>query len=88
MTVKAWVPPASARYDEVSVRITVAPFGDFNCDGSVNSLDAAWILQLAAGFVLQISNTCPSDVNHDGELNSVDVLLILQFDAGLITSFP
>jgi hypothetical protein len=87
VTVKAWAGPATVSYASASVRITVAPLGDFNCDGATDALDASWILQLSAGIILQISNTCYSDVNGDGDVNAVDALLILQFDAGLVPHF-
>ncbi len=87
VTVKAWAGPATVSYASASVRITVAPLGDFNCDGSTDALDAFWILQLSAGIILQISNTCYSDVNGDGDVNVIDAMLILQFDAGLLPHF-
>lgn len=87
VTVKAWAGPATVSYTSASVRITVAPLGDFNCDGSTDALDAFWILQLNAGIILQISNTCYSDVNGDGDVNAIDAMLILQFDAGLLPHF-
>ncbi|OGO50571.1 MAG: hypothetical protein A2148_04795 [Chloroflexi bacterium RBG_16_68_14] len=61
--------------------------GDANCNGSVNSIDAALVLQLEAGFIDSLP--CPenSDLNHDGSTSSLDATLILQYDAGLVDGF-
>ena len=58
--------------------------GDSNCDGSVNAIDAALVLQLSAGLIG--SPPCPgsADVNGDGSINAIDAALILQYSAGLI----
>ncbi len=71
---------------EASVSITGAPIlpGDVNSDGSVDNLDAAWVLQYDARLRASIEN---GDVNNDGVVNSVDAALILKFDAGLISAF-
>ena len=60
--------------------------GDSNCDGLVNSIDAASILQFTAG--LTDLPRCPlnADVNRSGDITSVDATLILQFTAGLLPS--
>ena len=48
--------------------------GDASCDGSVNSIDAALILQFNAGFTtLNCSEN--ADVNRDGRVDSVDASL-------------
>jgi hypothetical protein len=62
--------------------------GDVNDDGSVNSIDAALILQLTAGLVGSLLNEPSADVNGDGTINSIDAALVLQFTAGLIPSLP
>ena len=54
-----------------------AAVGDANCDGSVNSIDAALILQLHAGLIDEVCGD--ADVNEDGTVNSIDALLIIQF---------
>lgn len=58
--------------------------GDANCDGTVNRIDAAIVLQFSAGLITSVP--CPQnvDVNNDGAINSVDAALILQYVAGLI----
>ena len=58
--------------------------GDANCDDTINSIDAALVLQLSAGLI--DSPPCPgsADVNGDGSINAIDAALILQYGAGLI----
>ena len=58
--------------------------GDANCDGSVNALDATFLLQFAAGLIDSLPCQDKSDVNGDGVSDSLDAALVLQFDAGLI----
>jgi hypothetical protein len=61
--------------------------GDVNCDGNVNSIDAALVLQFDAALIASLP--CQNaDVNADGATNAIDAALILQFDAGLIDSLP
>ncbi|OGO51049.1 MAG: hypothetical protein A2148_10730 [Chloroflexi bacterium RBG_16_68_14] len=62
--------------------------GDVNCDGRVNSIDAALILQFAAGLIDELPCPEKDDVNVDGTINSIDATLILQYDSGLIDSLP
>ena len=59
--------------------------GDANKDGTVNSIDAALILQFIAGLTGEWPN---SDTNGDGTSNAIDVALILQFTAGFLTGLP
>ena len=66
---------------------TPAPLpGDANCDGTVNSIDAALVLQFNAGLLGSLP--CRGDVNGDGKVTSIDAALILQFAAGLLDSLP
>ena len=62
--------------------------GDANCNGSVDSIDAALILQLTAGLV--DSHPCQgnADVNDSGAVDSIDAALVLQFTAGLLPILP
>ena len=62
--------------------------GDVNCDGLVNSIDAALVLQLVAGLLDSLPCETAADVNGDGAINAIDAALILQFGAGLISSLP
>ncbi len=60
--------------------------GDANKDGTVNSIDAALVLQRTAGLLPSINPN--ADVNGDGRIDSIDAALILQFVAGLIPRLP
>jgi parallel beta-helix repeat protein len=59
--------------------------GDVDCSGSVNSIDAAFLLQHTAGLIGSLPCAANADVNGDGNTNSLDAALILQFSAGLIS---
>ncbi len=65
-----------------------ASTGDSNCDGSINSIDAALILQYGAGLTSSLPCQEGADVDSDGSINSIDAALILQFTAGLVDSLP
>ena len=58
--------------------------GDVNDSGSVDSIDAALVLQLTAGLVGSLENEASADVNGDGTINAIDAALILQRTAGLL----
>ncbi len=61
--------------------------GDVNCDGVVNAIDAALVLQATAGLIAGLP--CPGgDVNRDGHVDAIDAALILQYVAGLIPVLP
>jgi len=62
--------------------------GDANCDGIVNPVDAALILQHIVGRLSALPCETASDVNGDAVINPLDSLLILQFAAGLIHTLP
>jgi subtilisin family serine protease/glucose/arabinose dehydrogenase len=62
--------------------------GDVNCDGRVNSVDAALILQRVAGLIQTLPCMAQADVNGDGEADAIDAALILQLEAGLLDSLP
>lgn len=63
-------------------------FGDANCDGTVNAIDAAFMLQFGAGLITALPCPAAADVNRDGSINSIDVALVLQYIAGLIGHLP
>lgn len=57
--------------------------GDATCDGRVDSIDAAIVLQYTAALVGSLA--CPAgDVNDDGRSDAADAAIILQYVAGLI----
>jgi hypothetical protein len=58
--------------------------GDVDCSGSVNSIDAALVLQLSAALLDELPCPQNGDVSNDGRTNSLDAALILQHVAGLI----
>ena len=60
--------------------------GDVNCDGSVDAIDAAFILQLVADLIEAVPCPQNADVNGDGDIDPIDSALILQYSAGLIPS--
>ncbi len=60
--------------------------GDANKDGTVNSVDAALVLQYSAGLIGSINPR--ADANQDGTVNAIDATLILQYVAGLISHLP
>ena len=61
-------------------------YGDASCDGVVNSIDAAVILQYAAGLIASLTCAPNADVNGDGRPDPLDAALVLQYSAGLIPS--
>lgn len=62
--------------------------GDASCDRSINSIDAALVLQHVAGLLGSLPCQSAADANQDGSLNSIDAALILQYSAGLLTHLP
>lgn len=58
--------------------------GDVDCGGTLNSIDAALVLQFDAGLLQSLACPQNGDLNNDGRTNSVDAALILQHVAGLI----
>ena len=71
-----------------SAATPLPPPGDASCDGTVDSIDAALILQFSAGLLGSLACQEFADVNSDGTVNSIDAALILQFTAGLLDSLP
>ncbi|MEX2158207.1 MAG: PQQ-dependent sugar dehydrogenase [Dehalococcoidia bacterium] len=62
--------------------------GDVNCDGVVNSIDAAFVLQFTAGLFLPLPCAGAADVDESGSIDAIDAALILQLEAGLIDHLP
>jgi hypothetical protein len=79
-------------------------WGDANCAGGVNSVDALGDLRYVAGLVVSQTEPCPDvgaavevlgasphpwgDVDCSGAVNSVDSLKVLRYVAGLSVSAP
>jgi hypothetical protein len=57
--------------------------GDADCNGVVDPIDAALMLQYEAGLTAGVDCPEDADVNHDGQVNSIDAALTLQKSAGL-----
>lgn len=81
-------------YEDRTVLYSVDPqrqssmvtLGDVNGDGSVDNLDAAYVLKYSANIVtFNEAQKIAADVNGDGKVNSLDAAAILKYDAGLIT---
>ena len=58
--------------------------GDVYCDGYVNSIDAALILQLNVHLIKSLPCEEVADVNGNGKIDAIDAAIILQFKAGFI----
>lgn len=82
--------PSPTRTPRVTPTPTLPPLrmGDANCDSTVNSIDAAWVLQLSAGLILSLPCHEAADVNSSGFIDAIDAALILQFTAGLLPTLP
>ena len=78
---------AGAAYVFELLRTKSTP-GDANCDGTVDPIDAAFILQFSAGLLGSLPCAGNADVSGDGITNPLDAALILQFSAGLLGSLP
>jgi hypothetical protein len=61
---------------------------DPNCDGEIDAIDAALILQLTAALLGEADCDLLTEANYDGRTDAVDAQLILQFTAGLIEELP
>jgi len=76
------------RLEDGSITCVEAVPGDVDCDGVVNAVDAALVLQFVAGLLDDLPCAENADVNADGDVTAVDAALILQFVAGLIPALP
>lgn len=62
--------------------------GDANCSGTVDAVDALFILQFEANIAASLPCPWNADVHQDGSMDSIDAALILQLVAGLIHRLP
>ena len=86
-------PPTSTTVPPTATSAPPSPtpagvIGDVDCDGSIDSIDAALVLQLTAGLVGSLSCEENADANEDGRVDSIDAALILQLTAGLLANLP
>jgi hypothetical protein len=73
-------------------------WGDTNCDGAVDALDALADLRFDAGLSVSLPGGCPdpedsvmvggndlawADTDCNGDVDSIDALRVLRHDAGL-----
>ncbi len=82
--------PTSTRTPTPLVTPTATPglAGDADCNGAVNAIDSALILQLVARLLGSLACGPAADANGDGQVNAIDSALILQFVAGLLGRLP
>jgi hypothetical protein len=73
---------------EMATALPQPLIGDASCDGEVDAIDAALILQLNAGLIGTLPCEMDADVNGDGAVNAIDAALVLQYAAGLIDTLP
>lgn len=86
-------PPTSTTVPPTATSAPPSPtpagmIGDVDCNGSIDSIDAALVLQLTAGLVGSLSCEENADANEDGRVDSIDAALILQLTAGLLANLP
>ncbi len=64
-------------------------YGDANCDGKVNALDATVTARYAVGaLALSDQGILNADVNLDGKVNALDATLIARYSVGAVPSLP
>jgi hypothetical protein len=65
-------------------------WGDADCNGSVNAVDALKVLRHSAGLpnILPLGCTFNGDVDCSGQTNAVDALKLLRHSAGLPNTVP
>jgi hypothetical protein len=66
----------------------VIPGGNVNCDGRIDSVDAALILQLEAGLIVRLGCFDEGDVDGDRTITSADAAIVLRRHAGLLPHPP
>jgi len=61
-------------------------YGDVNCTGAADSVDAAVVLQYVARITASLPCPANAELNGDGVTTALEAALILQYSAGLIDS--
>ena len=77
--------PTNTPVPPTSTPTPTPPSGDANCDGTTGAIDAALILQFAAGLIASLACAADADVNLSGTADAIDASLVLQHVAGLIS---
>lgn len=73
-----------SEYVVTAEALLTTDLGDVNGDGTVDAVDARWVLQAAAGM-RTLENIAAADVNGDSTIDAVDARWILQAAAGMRT---
>jgi len=86
-------PPTATRTPTLISTPTRTPtpvrlLGDVDCNGRIDSIDAALVLQFVADLIGSLPCPQNADANVRGGIDAVDATLILQYVAGLIDSLP
>lgn len=57
--------------------------GDANCDGTVSTVDAVWVLRYVAGVEESKCVAATAEMNCDGAVTAMDAIILLQETGGL-----
>ena len=63
-------------------------FGDVDCNGVADSVDALVIIQFTSVIKGRLPCIRNGETNCDGRINAIDAALVLQFVAGLVDELP